>query len=263
MAEPLRSLEPPPLRRPPGAAVRVPKASEIIARLMRRDFVRQKLKPGDALPPEHQLQARFEVSRPTLREALRILEAQQLVRIVRGAAGGARYRLPDIDMVAEHTGIFLETRGATQADLTEARLQLEPAIVAFIAKDGAAEAIDALAQSVARHREVADDMAAFNAENQRFYDLLAAASPNQTLALFLLIFRDLIAWQSAALGGEPPFGARPSRKAVEAHIAAKDELIEHLRAHRAEAAAQLWTRHLAAQLKHLAKSGHGHRPITT
>lgn len=263
MAEPLRTPEHPPLRRTPGAAVRVPKASEIIARLMRRDFVRQKLQPGDALPPEHQLQARFEVSRPTLREALRILEAQQLVRIVRGAAGGARYRLPDIDMVAEHTGIFLEARGATQADLTEARLQLEPAIVAFIAHEGTAEAIDALALSVDRHREAADDMAAFSAANQQFYDQLAAASPNKTLALFLLIFRDLIARQSAALGGEPPFGVRPSRKAVEAHIAAKEELIEHLRAHRAEAAAQLWARHLAAQLKHVAKSGHGHRPITT
>ena len=117
--------------RPKG--FRVPKTAEVIARFIRRQIQDQRLRPGDALPSETELREQFAVSRPTLREALRILEAQQLVRVARGATGGARYCLPEIGMVAEHTGIYLEAHRATQRDLTEARLTVEPVIIGYIA----------------------------------------------------------------------------------------------------------------------------------
>ena len=143
--------------------LRVPKASELIARRLRRQIQDERLKPGDPLPSETDLREQFEVSRPTLREALRILEAQQLVSIARGATGGARYSLPEIGMVAEHTGIYLEAHGATQHDLTEARLTIEPRVVRYIGEHVRADQLGPLRGSLERHREAKGDIARFNA----------------------------------------------------------------------------------------------------
>ena len=70
--------------------VRVPKAAALVAAQLRGQLVRGELAEGDALPPEHELMQRFGVSRPTLREAFRVLEGEALLSIQRGARGGAR-----------------------------------------------------------------------------------------------------------------------------------------------------------------------------
>src|SRR3546814_1841939 len=70
--------------------VRIPKAAEIIAQAIRRRIVLGDLVEGDLLPTEADLMTQFDVSRPTLREAIRLLEAEGLVRVLRGAKGGVR-----------------------------------------------------------------------------------------------------------------------------------------------------------------------------
>ena len=242
---------------------RVPKTSEMIARWMRREIHDRRLTPGDPLPTETQLREQFEVSRPTLREALRILEAQQLVRIARGAAGGARYSLPEIGMVAEHTGIYLEAHGATQHDLTLARLNIEPCIVGFIAEHAEGAQLEALRNSVAAHRASMDDIVRFSHEHERFYDLLAGLCPNKTLRLFLLIFREVMAAQTELLGDEILARGERSRAALEAHVAAKEKILALIEAHDRPAAEALWRRHLGAQLKQLDASGRGDLRVKT
>lgn len=74
--------------------VQMPKAAEVVAADVRRRIVRGELRADDALPPETELMSQFGISRPTLREALRILEAEGLVAIRRGARGGARVQAP-------------------------------------------------------------------------------------------------------------------------------------------------------------------------
>jgi len=242
-----------------GRGLHVPKASELIARWVRRDIHQRRLKPGDALPSETQLREQFEVSRPTLREALRILEAQQLVRIARGAAGGARYSLPPIGMVAEHTGIYLEAHRTTQRDLTEARLNIEPCVVGFIAEHADMAALGQLRESVAAHRSALDDPHQFALEHERFYDLMAALCPNTTLRLFLLILREVMGPQAELLGDE----VIASREALEAHIGAKEKLVALIAKHDRSGAEALWRRHLAAQLRELEASGRSDRLIST
>lgn len=250
-------------RSPRDRGFHVPKASELIARWMRRDIHQRRLKPGDALPTETQLQAQFEVSRPTLREALRILEAQQLVRIARGASGGARYSLPQIGMVAEHTGIYLEAHQTTQRDLTEARLNIEPCVVGFIAEHADAAGLGALKASVEAHRAAIHDLHRFEQEHERFYELLAQLCPNQTLGLFLLILREVMGAQAELLGEEVVASGETARKALAAHVSAKEKLVALIEAHDREGAEALWRRHLAAQLKQLVASGRGDLPIST
>jgi DNA-binding FadR family transcriptional regulator len=50
------------------------KAAERVAAELRRVIVTGDLRPGDRLATERELQAQFDISRPTLREALRLLE---------------------------------------------------------------------------------------------------------------------------------------------------------------------------------------------
>ena len=86
--------------RHPGAVantpVRVPKMAELVAARLRRMIVRGELVEGDALPSETALMEEFAVSRPTLREAFRVLESESLINVRRGArgAGPVRHAMP-------------------------------------------------------------------------------------------------------------------------------------------------------------------------
>ena len=124
--------------------VHVPKAAELVAAALRRQIVRGQLKEGDALPHESVLMATFAVSRPTLREAFRVLESERLIRVRRGAHGGARVHVPDSDVAARFTGLVLQHRGATVADVLEARALIEPPAAAILARRGDPKVIAAL-----------------------------------------------------------------------------------------------------------------------
>src|SRR4051794_3561165 len=65
-----------------------PGASEQIAVQIRRYLDERHLQPGDRIGTEQELADEFGVSRPTLREALRLLSASQLIRVGRGRTGG-------------------------------------------------------------------------------------------------------------------------------------------------------------------------------
>src|ERR1700743_484229 len=95
-----------------GTFVRAPKTGELIATHLRRQIVRGELRPGENLPAESQLMEQYGVSRPTPREALRILEAETLISVRRGSRGGARVVAPDASVAARYVGPPLESQGA-------------------------------------------------------------------------------------------------------------------------------------------------------
>ena len=80
----------------------MPKMAELIGDVLRRQIVHGDLKEGDALPSEAVLMEQFGVSRPTLREAFRVLESESLITIRRGAHGGARVKSPDQKIAARY-----------------------------------------------------------------------------------------------------------------------------------------------------------------
>ena len=69
--------------------VDVPKASDVLARELRERILSGELVEGTPLPAERELVKQTQMSRATVREALRILEVQNLVRVRAGRAGGA------------------------------------------------------------------------------------------------------------------------------------------------------------------------------
>jgi len=98
----------------------------MIAAQIRAQIVRGELNEGDSLPGEVELMEQFDVSRPTLREAFRILETERLIAIKRGARGG-RVLAPSVGVAARYFGFLLQAAGTTIGDLYQARSIIEPA----------------------------------------------------------------------------------------------------------------------------------------
>jgi DNA-binding FadR family transcriptional regulator len=105
------------------------KQYEQVAEELRTRVVDGALRPGSRLPNEAVLAREFGVSRPTVREALRSLAAQDLIRTAKGAGGGSFVTLPSVEHVSSfvHSSITLmaDANDVTLEDLLEARELLE------------------------------------------------------------------------------------------------------------------------------------------
>src|SRR5919206_988469 len=87
------------------AVQRVRKAYEQVADQLRELITSGELAPGQRLPSEAALAVQFGVSRATIREALRVLLTQNLIRTTKGAHGGSFVNLPTVD----HISAFLSS----------------------------------------------------------------------------------------------------------------------------------------------------------
>lgn len=163
--------------------VRVKKAAEIVAEQIRNAIVRGELRPGETLPTEAQLIARFEVSRPTIREAIRILESEQLVQVSRGARGGARINPPSTELVSRAIGLTLQARLANLADVYEARALIEPPAARLAAELRPKEAAEALRAHVRYERSIVDNRKLVAHAITAFHSMLVQQSQNMTLTL--------------------------------------------------------------------------------
>jgi DNA-binding FadR family transcriptional regulator len=138
-----------------AAAQRRPKAAEIVADELRRQIVTGQLKPGDKLHPENVLQTEFAISRPTMREALRLLESEGLITISRGKHGGARVISMDLGTAASQVGVFLQIAGTTLQDVWLARTIIEPPAAGLLAELRDPLAFAELEANIAAAREAA------------------------------------------------------------------------------------------------------------
>src|SRR4051812_10149998 len=93
---------------PDQGRIRVPKAAELVAERVRRQIVEGELLGDQMLPSESALIAQHGVSRPTIREAVRILEAEGLIFMQRGRGGGARVIAPNGVAATAQLGLMLE-----------------------------------------------------------------------------------------------------------------------------------------------------------
>jgi DNA-binding FadR family transcriptional regulator len=197
----------------PTTRIRQDKASGIIATELRR-LILSECKVGDHLPPERFLIEKFGVSRPTFREALRVLESEGLVKIRRGVLGGAEVRRPSIDDIARIFGMYLQLESTTIGDLFLTRSVIEPAAARFAAKNPDAGVI--LDEVVAREAELlhdADDEA-MSEVFAEFHDAVLKASASQTVfALGKLLDAVIIPDNFAAISAISAEGISSRRKA--------------------------------------------------
>jgi DNA-binding FadR family transcriptional regulator len=107
-------------------SIRIPKTAEVVASDIRKKIVRGEIREGEFLQPEAQLLEYYGTSRPTIREAIRILESEQFISITRGSRSGAKVHAPKVDSVARLAGFALQAQGAVLSHVYQARLAVEP-----------------------------------------------------------------------------------------------------------------------------------------
>ncbi len=138
------------------------------------------LKPGDQLPSERKLAETFEVSRPTLREALRALDVLGVVE-VRHGGGVFVSQLEASDLLGPLT-FFLTLRASEVEKLYDARRLIEGEIVALAAARASAADFDALAHLVDRQEAAKTEPAQYRDLDTAFHRKLAELSGNDFLA---------------------------------------------------------------------------------
>ncbi|HEY6757976.1 MAG TPA: FadR/GntR family transcriptional regulator [Baekduia sp.] len=168
-----------------------PGASEQIAWQIRRYLEEQHLQPGDRLGTEQELADEFGVSRPTLREALRLLSASQLIRVGRGRAGGIFVaRTPSEGMSAnlsESIALMLAADSISLDELLDARLSLEVPLAGRAAANATVDVVARLEAAVVAAEGEVPGSEPFNQADTAFHQILAEAAGN-------VLLRGLTGW---------------------------------------------------------------------
>jgi DNA-binding FadR family transcriptional regulator len=229
------------------STVRVPKAGEMVAAHLRRQIVLGELKEGDQLPSESVLMEEFGVSRPTLREAFRILEAEGAITVRRGVRGGARVQAPDISVAARQIGLLLQYRGALLSDVYEVRAVLEPAAARMAARRRTSADLARLQEAVDRHREALDDPGQAFAADAEFHRLIVELSGNETLQILVGMLTNIIREgdRSYAVSHDWAHEQELSKIAIRAH----SRLVELIRKRSGDEAEEFWRTHLSESAK--------------
>lgn len=227
-------------------SIRIPKAAELIAETIRQRVVRGELKSGDALPSEPDLMVEFHVSRASLREAFRILEAESLIEVKRGARGGARIRLPRDDTAAKSIGILLQIRGATLKELFDARLIMEPPLINQLAMTRTEADLEELREHVEFERQHINDFRAFGIAAAEFHRILVRQAGNITLSLFVGMLDELYLRQlTRFIARARPDQATLNKAAYNTHL----QLVETIASKDGEAAETIWRYHMQRSRK--------------
>jgi GntR family transcriptional repressor for pyruvate dehydrogenase complex len=223
---------------PPLVATRrrSPKQSELIARDLATYIVDADLPPGTPLPPEREMVESLGVGRTTLREALRLLETRGVLTIRSGPRGGPIVRRPDPRDLSEGLSLILEFDKADLTVMMEARSALEPAAARLAATHITPEQLDGLKANNQTIRDSVHDVEAFFELNKEFHRLVAEASGNIVVRIFVESIMSIADGQAAGIVyGKPQ---------IEAIAEAHDRVINALEAGDPKAAEAAMNEHL-------------------
>jgi GntR family transcriptional regulator, transcriptional repressor for pyruvate dehydrogenase complex len=236
--------------------IRAPKTAELIAGYLRSRIVRGELTPDDTLPSEADLMVQFGVSRPTLREAFRILETESLISVRRGSRGGARVVNPDLSVAARYVGLLLQIRGTTIVDVYQARTVLEPPCARMLAQNRKATdiadlraCIQELSAAVEADLGRLSDPARWAELTYRFHELLMQRSGNKTVAVLGGVLADIVRTH-LTVAVTRNFDEN-SRAGFRRTIKSYTKLVQLVEARDAGGAEAHWRNHMEVAAKHI------------
>lgn len=166
------------------AATRGEKVSRTVARLVARTIADDGLSPGAPLPSEQEMAKNFGVGRASVREGLRLLEAQGLVTVRQGLGGGPSVAEPTGAAFGDTMSMYLQANDIRFAEVIEAVVQMEGLTAAMAADKVAHGDVDT---EVLRALELQDHDDASNREfieeSLGFHDTLRQLAGNYPVAL--------------------------------------------------------------------------------
>lgn len=239
-------------------AVRVPKTCEIVASALRRRIARGELAEGSMLPSETALVAQFGVSRPSVREALRVLESEGLVEVQRGSRGGGRVKKPEMDFAARYIGRIMQFEGVTIADVWQARSVIEPIAVRLLAeRTDRRAAIAALEMTLNLTIEFEADVKLHSSLSDKFHEHLVQYCGNDTFAIMWGCLKEVIRDGTFTMTA----AGRARQRNNERTALARRRLLELLEEGDGPAAEHYWAQEMQAVYRSLLKRAEGHATL--
>ncbi|MUM19221.1 FadR family transcriptional regulator [Mycobacterium sp. CBMA271] len=165
--------------------VRFQRLAEQVADQLRGRILAGELADGSILPKEDELLVQYHVSKPSLREAMRILEAEGLLTVRRGKLGGAVVHRPRAANVAYTLGLVLGTQAVGLADVGTALLQVEPACAALCAQrsDRKSVVVPVLRRLHEEALESVEDLQKVTSASRRYHEALVQYCGNETMII--------------------------------------------------------------------------------
>jgi GntR family transcriptional repressor for pyruvate dehydrogenase complex len=187
---------------------------EDVVEQIRNAVIEGKIEKGERLPNERQLCGIFGISRSTLREGIRALEALGVVEVRPGATGGTFAAEPRGDQVGAALESLIRFSGATARDLWEFRVSFESETAFWAAERASAEDVASLDAIVGEWNVLAADggtpWPVLAEVDVRFHDTIAQASHNQVRLAIMLGLSQAIFRASSTL--EPYIDQRIRRE---------------------------------------------------
>lgn len=218
---------------------RTNRVSEVIARRIKKQISEGRLIAGHKLPAERDMARQFKTSRVSVREAYRSLEELGLLRIRRGAEGGAFIAQFDHEPVRRSLSLVLGLGNTSHNEVTEARMLIEPSIARLAALRARPEDIAKLEVVLAREEEeVSRATADSDTTAGQFHRAIADCARNVPLVVLMNALADLTAESVSTL--DVSIRTRHRRKNCKYHR----HILEAIRRHDADGAYALMVQHV-------------------
>jgi len=217
------------------------KVSEKLAAGLRRRIAKGEYDEEDGLGTEASLIAQSGLSRPSVREAIRILETEGLVEVTRGARS-VKVNVPNSRISARYVSLLLHTEGASLHDIYQARLLIEPTAVRYIAQDHWDTAPEVLNAIVEQEVAVLGDPVAFGRLSVQFHEALTRLCGNKTVEVLMSSLSHIFLSHSDLAAAKSTASEAFLMRGVKAHT----RLVELIAACRPRDAEEFWRNHLSA-----------------
>jgi GntR family transcriptional repressor for pyruvate dehydrogenase complex len=176
------------------------RASDAIVRRIKKQIADGRLVAGHKLPAEREMARRFKTSRVSVREAYRSLEELGVLRIRRGADGGAFIAILNHEPVLRSLSLVLSLGKTSHKELTEARILIEPLVARLAALRARKEDVVRLERVLLEEKEEAASSARpFRPTGSQFHRSVADCARNLPLIVLMNALADLTANAASAL----------------------------------------------------------------
>ncbi|MBF9033316.1 FCD domain-containing protein [Rhodobacterales bacterium HKCCE2091] len=215
------------------------KIAERVAADLRRQIAAGDFVETGSLGSEAELIERYGASRPSVREAIRILESEALVEVTRGARS-VKVKSPDTRTPARHLSLLLHSLKVSLRDVYGARLMVEPGAARMTAQNSWDTAPAVLREIIEAEEALLDDPMMFGRMTVTFHQTLVELAGNQTIDALVKSLGHIFLAHSDVLFREYEGQRAYLEKGVKAHRRLVD-LIADCRPHEAE---EFWRNHL-------------------
>jgi len=218
--------------------------AQVVAEQIRGSIIETGLEAGDKLPTETTLMNRYAVSRSTIREAMKILQAENIVEIRHGCGSFVASR-PGLSK--DPLGLSFADQGKLLPDLMEVRLLMEPSIAQIAASRREGKDLEEMEKAIADMKAQRAKGEDYHTSDFRFHIAVAQATHNAVLSrIFPVILEAVEKGYAQTAHVEGSFA-----KAVDYH----QRILEAIRAKDGEEAGCLAQMHIRQTLKDIREKG--------